>query len=72
MVFAAVILALCSPFLYIIGFTLLFSKVFAHKINQPLQLLIDASKKIQEKISTLKSTIIQTMNWAGSAMLFLK
>lgn len=49
MVFAAVVLALCSPFLYIIGFTLLFSKVFARKINQPLQLLIDASKKIQEK-----------------------
>ena len=49
LVFAALILALCSPFLYIIGFTLLYSRVFARKINQPLQLLIDASKKIQEK-----------------------
>lgn len=48
-VFAVMAIALFSPFLYIIGFTMLFSKKFAKNINWPLQLLIDASKKIQAK-----------------------
>jgi signal transduction histidine kinase len=49
LVFSAIMVALFSPFLYIIGFTLLFSKIFAKNIDQPIQLLIDASKKIKEK-----------------------
>lgn len=43
------IVALLSPFLYIVGFTLLFSRMFVKKINYPLQLLMDASRKIKEK-----------------------
>lgn len=49
LVLAAVTAALFSPFLYITGFTLLFSNIYARKINEPLQLLTDASKKITEK-----------------------
>lgn len=40
---------LLSPFFYIIVFTLLFSKIFVKNINRPLQLLMDASRKIKEK-----------------------
>ncbi len=42
-------MALFSPFLYIVGFTRWLSKRFVKNINQPLHLLIDASKKIKEK-----------------------
>ncbi|AKP41549.1 TPA: HAMP domain-containing histidine kinase [Clostridioides difficile] len=48
-VFAVIIMALFSPFLYIVGFTRWLSKRFVKNINQPLHLLIDASKKIKEK-----------------------
>ncbi|HBF0843604.1 HAMP domain-containing histidine kinase [Clostridioides difficile] len=48
-VFAVIIMALFSPFLYIVGFTRGLSKRFVKNINQPLHLLIDASKKIKEK-----------------------
>ena len=47
-VFAVIIMALFSPFLYIVGFTRWLSKRFVKNINQPLHLLIDASKKIKE------------------------
>ncbi|EOD6641820.1 sensor histidine kinase [Listeria monocytogenes] len=46
---AVIIIALLSPFLYIIGFTLLFSRMFVKNINYPLQLLMNASHKIKEK-----------------------
>lgn len=48
-VFAVIIMALFSTFLYIVGFTRWLSKRFVKNINQPLHLLIDASKKIKEK-----------------------
>ena len=48
-VFAVIIMALFSPFLYIVGFTRWLSKRFVKNINQPLHLLIDSSKKIKEK-----------------------
>ncbi|HBI8353341.1 TPA: HAMP domain-containing histidine kinase [Clostridioides difficile] len=48
-VFAVIIIALFSPFIYIVGFTRWLSKRFVKNINQPLHLLIDASKKIKEK-----------------------
>ncbi|HBF6775688.1 TPA: HAMP domain-containing histidine kinase [Clostridioides difficile] len=48
-VFAVIIMALFSPFLYIVGFTRWLSKRFVKNINQPLHLLIDASNKIKEK-----------------------
>ncbi|UUV14631.1 sensor histidine kinase [Clostridioides difficile] len=48
-VFAVIIIALFSPFIYIVGFTRWLSKYFVKNINQPLHLLIDASKKIKEK-----------------------
>lgn len=41
--------ALFSPFLYVAIFTLVFSKVLTNNINKPLQLLMDASRKIREK-----------------------
>lgn len=40
---------LLSPFFYIIVFTLLLSKIFVKNINRPLQILMDASRKIKEK-----------------------
>lgn len=48
-VIVLLIIALLSPFFYIVGFTLLFSKIFAKNINTPLQLLMDAARKIKEK-----------------------
>ena len=48
-VFTFTIASLFSPFFYILGFTLLFSKIFSKNINQPLQILTEASKKIKEK-----------------------
>lgn len=48
-IFALFIISLLSPFLYIIVFTLWFSKKFAREINEPLQLLSDASHKIKDK-----------------------
>lgn len=44
-----IVIALFSPFLYITGFTVWFSKYFVKNINKPVHLLIDASKKIREK-----------------------
>lgn len=41
--------ALFSPFIYILIFTLLFSRMFTDNINQPLQMLIEAAGKIKEK-----------------------
>ncbi|ASA20393.1 HAMP domain-containing sensor histidine kinase [Paenibacillus donghaensis] len=41
--------AIISPFLYIALFTWIFSRRFTRNINQPLQLLMDASRKIQAK-----------------------
>ncbi|MBM6615063.1 HAMP domain-containing histidine kinase [Desemzia sp. RIT804] len=46
---AVLTIALLSPFLYIVAFTWLFSKVFVKNINYPLQILMDASRKIKEK-----------------------
>lgn len=43
------ILSLFSPFIYLFGFAMFFSKKFAKKINQPLQLLAEASKKVKEQ-----------------------
>jgi signal transduction histidine kinase len=43
------IAALFSPFIYMIIFTLVFSKIFTNNVNKPLQLLMDASRKIREK-----------------------
>ncbi|MGO1044861.1 ATP-binding protein [Clostridioides difficile] len=43
------IIALLSPFIYIIGFTILFSRILAKNINRPLKLLMDSSQKIKEK-----------------------
>lgn len=43
------ILSLFSPFIYLFGFTVLFSKKFAKKINQPLQLLVEASGKVKNQ-----------------------
>ncbi len=48
-VITVLVIALLSPFLYIVGFTMLFSKIFVRNINKPLQLLMDASRKIKEK-----------------------
>lgn len=48
-VIVVLIVALLSPFLYIVGFTMLFSRIFVNNINRPLQLLMDASQKIKEK-----------------------
>ena len=42
-------LSLISPFIYLFGFTLIFSKKFSKKINYPLQLLAEASRKIKNK-----------------------
>lgn len=47
--FAFFICSLLSPFLYLILFTLLFSRKFAGEINRPLELLSMASQKIKEK-----------------------
>jgi signal transduction histidine kinase len=41
--------ALLSPFIYIILFTLIFSKRFANGINEPLTMLMTASQKVGEK-----------------------
>lgn len=41
--------ALFSPVLYIILFTMLFSKQFIKRINRPLQLLMEAARKIKDK-----------------------
>lgn len=43
------IVALISPFLYIVVFTLVFSRIFTDNINKPLQFLMDASHKISQK-----------------------
>lgn len=48
-IFTLFIISLFSPFIYVIIFTLWLSKKFEKEINQPLQLLADASKKIKEK-----------------------
>lgn len=42
-------LVIFSPFIYIIAFTLGFSKVLANSINKPLNMLINATRKIKEK-----------------------
>ena len=47
--FIMILIALLSPFLYIVSFTLIFSRILAKKVNRPLQLLTDAAKKIKEK-----------------------
>lgn len=44
-----IMIALLSPFIYIIGFTILFSRILAKNINRPLKLLMDSSQKIKEK-----------------------
>ena len=49
LVMVVIVAALFSPILYIILFTLLFTRLFVKRINLPLQLLMDASKKIKNK-----------------------
>ncbi|EIE5877926.1 HAMP domain-containing histidine kinase [Listeria monocytogenes] len=44
-----IIVALLSPFLYIIGFTWIFSKLFVKNIQYPIELLMDAAQNIKEK-----------------------
>ena len=46
---AVLMAAIFSPFLYIIGFTVLYSRMFVRNIHHPLQILMDASRKIREK-----------------------
>lgn len=48
-VFTLLILALLSPFLYMVLFTLYFSKRYTGKINRPLRLLSEAAVKIGER-----------------------
>lgn len=48
-VFALLMLALFSPFLYMVLFTLYFSKRYTGKINRPLKLLSEAAVKIGER-----------------------
>ena len=48
-VLGVIAVALFSPVLYIILFTMLFSKQFIKRINRPLQLLMEAAKKIKDK-----------------------
>ncbi|SHK57121.1 HAMP domain-containing sensor histidine kinase [Paramaledivibacter caminithermalis] len=43
------IVVVFSPFIYIVIFTLLFSKKFASNIGKPVNMLIDASRKVKEK-----------------------
>ena len=43
------IIVLVSPFVYIIGFTYIFSKSFAENINKPLTMLTEASRKIKQR-----------------------
>jgi signal transduction histidine kinase len=43
------IVILLSPFIYVTIFTLIFSKLFTNNINKPLQLLMEASRKIKGK-----------------------
>ncbi|GAB2546456.1 HAMP domain-containing histidine kinase [Gracilibacillus alcaliphilus] len=43
------IVVLFSPFLYIIGFTILFSKLFVKNIHNPLKVLMEACQKIKAK-----------------------
>lgn len=43
------VLALFSPFLYIIGFTWIFSKLFVKNIQYPISILMEAAQKIKEK-----------------------
>ncbi|MEZ0537887.1 ATP-binding protein [Caldicellulosiruptoraceae bacterium PP1] len=43
------IVVVFSPFIYIVIFTLLFSKKFAGNIVKPVNMLIDASRKVKEK-----------------------
>ena len=45
-IFIVVVLA---PFIYIVTFTLLFARKFAANIGKPLNMLINASKKVKEK-----------------------
>lgn len=47
--FVLFICSLLSPFIYIMIFTLLFSRKFAREINRPLELLSTAAQKIKEK-----------------------
>lgn len=48
-VFALLMLALFSPFLYMVLFTLYFSERYTGKINRPLKLLSEAAVKIGER-----------------------
>jgi len=48
-VVAIAAVALLSPFFYMAGFTLLFSRIFVNRINRPLRLLMEASRKIKER-----------------------
>lgn len=43
------IVVVFSPFIYIVIFTLLFSRKFANNIGKPVNMLIDASKKVKDK-----------------------
>ena len=38
-----------SPFIYVIVFTILFSRVFTNRITRPLKLLMEGSRQIREK-----------------------
>jgi hypothetical protein len=44
-----IVAALFSPVVYIILFTMVFSKQFIKRINRPLQLLMEAARKIKDK-----------------------
>lgn len=43
------VIVILSPFIYIVIFTLLFSKKTSDNIGKPVNMLIDASKKVKEK-----------------------
>lgn len=48
-VLGIIVAALFSPIVYIILFTMSFSRQFINRINRPLQLLMDAARKIKNK-----------------------
>lgn len=58
-------LVIISPFIYIIIFTLIFSKILARSINKPLKMLIKASKNIKEKNLDFTIDYDQTNNEMG-------
>ncbi|WP_411336698.1 sensor histidine kinase [Ruminococcus gauvreauii] len=47
--FMTLLIIVLSPFIYVIVFTILFSRVFTNRITRPLKLLMEGSRQIREK-----------------------